>query len=230
MTNETASNERNMNRTLKAILLSAGLCSLPSLCFSAIVYDNTSTDLVRQYSPTTPTLEFGDEITLDPLTAGIRTLSRIDFYATLNNAPSATIQKVQLRLYANTGVNNSPAATPFYTSELIQLATGPQTYGLVPPPGSNFILPETFTWSVQFSSLGAGETGGLLLYGPPGTGTSDPSFFWQKDGAGAWGQMFIGGGVRSDFGARVTAVPEPGILVLGGLGALLLVGLRSFRR
>src|SRR6266446_7656153 len=100
MVNDNAGNERNMNRTLKAILLSAGLCSLPSLCFSAIVYDNTLTDLGQQYSPPTPTLEFGDQITLDPLTAGLRTFSAFDLYAVLN-APSATAQGLTLRLYAN---------------------------------------------------------------------------------------------------------------------------------
>ena len=218
-----------MNRTLKAILLSAGLCSLPSLSFSATVYDNTTTDLGQQYSPTPPTLEFGDQITLDPLTAGMRTLSRIDFYASLNNAPSASVQSVILRLYANTGVNNSPDTTPFYTSELIPLANGSQTYGLVPPSGSIFTLPETFTWTVQFSNLGAGETGGLLLYGPPTTGTSFNDF-WQKDGAGAWSTQVAPGLAFNDFAARVTAVPEPGVLVLGGLGALLLIGLKRFRK
>jgi len=213
-----------MNRTLKAILLSAGLCSLPNLSFSAIVYDNlTSPDLGQQYFPSTPGLEFGDQITL----AGTdRTLSALTVYTFLT-APSATTQSATLRFYANSGTN-APVA-PFYTTESRLLeATGFSSYTFnfttVPP------LPDTFTWTIQFSNLGAGETAGLLLYGPPAVGSSFNDF-WQKDGAGVWSLNQINNGnTLADFAISFTAVPEPSVLVLGGLGALLLTGLRRFRK
>ena len=231
MVNNNASNERNMNRTLKAILLSAGLCSLPSLCFSAIVYDNPSSPTPTQYFPPTPTLEFGDEITLTTANTTDRILSRFDFEYFFSGA-SVTAQSVTVRLYANTGVGNSPSTTPLYTSDPIPLSTGANGYNsqpiIIDTALRTITLPEDFTWTVEFSNLGAGETGGLLLHSPPTVGTSFNQF-WQRDAAGAWISMQSGVGFN-DFAARVTAVPEPGVLALGGLGALLLAGLGRFRK
>jgi hypothetical protein len=218
-----------MNRTLKAILLSVGLCSLPNLSFSATVYDNLSSpDLGQQYAPTPASLEFGDQITLGGTE---RTLSQFSFYYFLSGN-SASTQNMTLRLYSNTGVTNSPASTALYTSDPIpvNLSFNTQTItftNVITP----IILPDTFTWTVQFSNLAAGQTGGLLLYGPPIPPGSSFNDFWQKDGAGNWSTMLINGGAtRGDFAARVTAVPEPGVLALGGLGALVLAGLRRFRK
>jgi len=231
--NDNAGNERNMNRTLKAILLSAGLCSLPSLCFSAIVYDNPSSGSnPPQYFPTNaPTLEFGDQITLTTNNTTDRTLSLFQFEYFFSGA-TATTQSVTLRLYANTGVGSppSPSTTPLFASDPIPLAPGYKTqpidFSSAFPP---ITLPETFTWTVQFSNLAAGQTGGLLVGGPPNVGTSFNDF-WQRDAAGAWSTMRIAGVPFNDFAARVTAVPEPGVLALGGLGALLLAGLGRFRK
>ena len=224
--NETAGNERNMKRTLKAILLSVGLCSLPSLCFSAIVYDNSTTALGPQYSPPTPTWEFGDQIKLDINNTTDRILSTFSF-STFVNSSSAS---VTLRLYANTGVNNSPATTPFYSSEPNPVNNGFGSYDLNPPSGTIVTLPDEFTWTVQFSNLGANESGGLLVYGPPTIGTSLPTFWQKDDTTGVWSPQTLNGISSADFAARVTAVPEPGVLALGGLGALLLAWLGRFRR
>src|SRR5207247_2125736 len=218
-----------MNRTLKAILLSAGLCSLPNLCFSAIVYDNTSTnrELGGQYRPSPATLQFGDQITL----AGPdRTLSQFSFYYFFSGATAST-QRMTLRMYANTGVTNSPDPSPFYTSDPIALNPSFNTETINFPLSSNLItLPDTFTWTVQFSNLGATETGGLLLYGPPTVGSS-LNDFWLNEGANGWSLRQISGGtVLADFAARVSAVPEPGVLALGALGALFLAGLKRFRK
>ena len=219
-----------MNRTLKAILLSVGLCSLPNLSFSAVVYDNVnpnSPDLSFQYFPTPASLEFGDQVTLGGTE---RTLSQFSFYYFLSGN-SASTQNMTLRLYSNTGVTNSPASTALYTSDPIpvNLSFNTQTItftNVITP----IILPDTFTWTVQFSNLAANQTGALLAYGPPNIGSSFNDF-WQKDGAGNWSTMQLNGGATlGDFAARVTAVPEPGVLALGGLGALVLAGLRRLRK
>ena len=227
--NETAGNETIMNRTLKAILLSAGLCSLPNLCFSAIVYDNTSTnrDLGGQYRPSPTTLEFGDQINL--LSGPDRTLSQFSFYYSFSGATAST-QRMTLRMYLNNGSTNQPS-TMFYQSDPIALNPGQNTETITFPLSSNLItLPNTFTWTVQFSSLGATETGGLLLYGPPTVGSSFNDF-WLNEGANGWNLRQISGGtVPADFAARVSAVPEPGVLALGALGALFLAGLKRFRK
>ncbi len=219
-----------MNRTLKAILLSAGLCSLPNLSFSAsIVYDNTFTDLGQQYFPVTPTLEFGDQISLFGTD---RSLSQLQFYYALSGA-SVGSASMTLRLYAANGTN-APTA-PLYTSDPITAANGgldvgSHTMTITFPLSSNVVtLPNNVIWTVQFSNLAASQTGGLLLYGPPTVGSSFNDF-WQKDGTGTWSLNQINNGATlADFASRFTAVPEPGVLVLGGVGALLL-GLKRFRR
>ena len=218
-----------MNRTFKAILLSAGLCSLASLSFSAIVYDNTQTDLGHQYFPAPSGLEFGDQVNL--LSGPDRTLSQFSFYYYISGA-TANTQSVTVRMYANSGTN--VPVTPFYTSDPIPVSTGANGFNTQTinfPLSSNVItLPDSFTWTVQFSSLGAGQTGGLLLYGPPSIGSSFNDF-WQKDGAGTWSLNQINNGnTLADFGALVTAVPEPGVLTLGGIGVLILAGFRRFRK
>src|SRR5881394_1692842 len=215
-----------MNRTLKDILLSVGLCALPNIGFSAIVYDNSSTDLGQQYFPTPNGLEFGDQVSL---LGTDRVLSQFSFYYFFSGATAST-QSVTLRMYANSGTN--APVTPFYASDPIPLSTGANGFNTQTinfPLSSNLItLPDSFTWTVQFSSLAAGQTGGLLLYGPPNVGSSFNDF-WQNNGAGTWSLNQINNGnTLADFGARVTAVPEPGVLALGGIGALLLAGLGRF--
>src|SRR5207247_8616298 len=96
--------------------------------------------------------------------------NQFNFYSFLT-APSASTQRVTLRLYANTGVTNSPAAVPFYTSDLIQLTNGFGNYGITFPLSSNQVfLPNTFTWTVQFSNLGAGQTGVFCCMARPRSG------------------------------------------------------------
>src|SRR5262245_1371285 len=104
-----------MNRTLNALLLSAGLCSLPNLCFSATVYDNSATadPSGGQYFPNPATLEFGDQITL---TGAERTVSQFSFYRFLSGAAGGG-QTATIRFYANNGTN--APTTPFYTSDPI---------------------------------------------------------------------------------------------------------------
>jgi hypothetical protein len=136
-----------------------------------------------------------------------------------------------LRLYANTGLTNSPDATALYTSDPIPVNLSFNTQTINFPLSSNLItLPDTFTWTVQFSNLAAGQTGGLLLYGPPSSGSSFDDF-WQKDGLGNWSLMRINGGATlANFAAQVTAVPEPGVFALGAFGALVLAAFRRFRK
>src|SRR6266550_4255060 len=163
-----------MNRTLKAILLSAGLCILPSLSFAQVpqvVYQAVDNGT---YYPTN--LESGDQISL----AGAdRTLSQFTFSYFFSGA-SVTSQTWTLRLYANDGTTNSPG-TALYTSDPTPLSlgiNGYSTYDINFPLSSNLItLPDTFTWTVQFSNLAPGQNAGLLLSGPPTIGSSFNDFW-----------------------------------------------------
>ena len=88
-------------------------------------------------------------------------------------------------------------------------------------------LPDEFAWTIQFGSLG-GDDAGLLVYGPPTVGTSLDSFL-QND-AGTWNTYTFDNGAPGSFGARLTAVPEPGVLALGVFGGLTLFGFARFRK
>jgi len=177
-------------------------------------------------------LEFGDQITLDTINnTTARTLSQFQFEYFFSGS-SVSAQTWTLRLYRNDGAAGSPGSLLF-TGAPQPVSLGQNGFNspiISFNLSSNLVtVPNTFTWTVQFSNLGAGETGGLLVTGPPAVGTS-LNDFWQKDAANAWSTMQISGGAVSDFAARVTAVPEPGVLALGGLGALLLAGLGWLRK
>src|SRR6266496_4516458 len=109
-----------MNRTLNAILLSAGLCSLPNLCFSAIVYDNSTTSRTNYY-PTT--FEAGNQITLGGTE---RTLSQFSF-SYFYSGSTVTTQTWTLRLYANDGTTNSPS-TVLYPGDPRPISLGPNGF------------------------------------------------------------------------------------------------------
>jgi hypothetical protein len=187
------------------------------------------TDLSGRYHPSAPGLEFGDEITLDNTTTD-RTLSRFQFSYNFSGA-SVVNQTWTLRLYANDGAAGAPGSL-LYDGPQRPVALGDNSpdidFSLFTPA---LILPETFTWTIQFSGLSGTETGDLFLYGPPNKGSSLIDF-WERDSPGGpWSTHLIqGGAVRGDFTARISAVPEPGVLVLGGLGALLLAGLGRLRK
>lgn len=209
--------KRNFFRT---VLLVGVILTLPSASFAAVVYDNTTTDLNQYYGST---FEFGDQVNL----AGTdRTVTDFSFYARLN-ASTLGSQSLVFRFYDNTGGTNGAPGTLLFQSDPQAMALGSQTFTV---SGLSVTVPNSFTWTVTFSNLGAGDDAGLLIYNPPTIGTS-LNDFWQKDGGGAWSLMQVNGGLTpANFAARVTAVPEPGVFALGVLGAIIFRALKRSRR
>lgn len=204
---------------LKSVLYSASLltASLP-LFAQNVVYDNTQTDRGQFYFSLN---QYGDEINL----AGTdRILSKFEFYYFFSGTTPGG--SAVLRIWDNTG--SSPAGSPgtlLYTGDPFTLSPGNNTETIDFSTATTTItLPSTFTWTIQFSSLGANQAG-LLVYGPPNTGSSF-SDFWENSG-GTWSTMGITGVPSADFAARVTAVPEPGTLAIGAL--VLLIGAARYR-
>jgi hypothetical protein len=99
-------------------------------------------------------------------------------------------------------------------------------------PGGLFLPVESnMTWSVQFRGMGAGDSVGVDLYGPPTVGQAYGDY-WQFGGTG-WALMTNSAAPPiANFGADMVAtVPEPSSIalsVLGGMGLLIMV--RRFRR
>jgi hypothetical protein len=214
----------------KSVLLGAALSSTSFLSIAqSIVYDNsTTTDTGQFYSSAN---EFGDEITL----AGTaRTLFNISFSYYYNGAAPGNIT---LRLYDNSGATppGSPGAPLLATPSVFTLGTTDPLNGNrgtfswdLSSASPTVTVPDTFTWTIQFSGLSGGSTAGLLLYGPPTVGTS-PTDFWENSG-GTWATLGVTGQPSVDFAARVTAVPEPGTLALGALALLIGGGVARYRK
>jgi hypothetical protein len=195
-----------------------------------IVYDNTTTASTNVFLPLAA--EYGDEIQLQPGLGRLVTRFLFEYYGDFVKQGD---EKVRVRFYENNGDVEKVFKrfkTPgklLYDSGLQPLEPGFRSLDL---PGLDVTVPDTFTWSVQFSGLagGAGDRAGLLLYNPPTVGKSFNDFWLFIDGEWSINQI-EGGSKVANFGARVVAiVPEPSVLALGGLGTLLLVGARCRRR
>jgi hypothetical protein len=88
------------------------------------------------------------------------------------------------------------------------------------------LIPDHFTYTVDFGKLAVGELAGLIVPGgSPAIGLSGNDF-WEKIGPGAndWALKNFGAGQVANFTATVTAVPEPTTvaMMVGGAGLMLL--------
>jgi hypothetical protein len=225
-----------MRTTSKFVKSLAVLSTLLPLCTSglaSIVYDNSSTDLNR-IQPATNNVEFGDEVTL----AGTdRIVNDVKFEYFLSQNANGN-EKLQLTLYANDGpaiVRTLPDGstisvptpnTVLYTSPILDpLGLSFQTAEV-----SQFevAVPNSFTWAVTFQGIDAGEVAGLRVFDPPTTGSSFGDF-WAKNN-GTWNTYLFSDGVAANFGARISAIPEPTTLAYALLAGLSCFGYFGYRR
>ena len=224
---------------LTASLLCFGL-SQPLM--AATIYNNSTNDLAIRFNPGAS--QVGNEVVL----AGTeRYLTAFSFeYWGLSSNPSSFAGTIQARLefYQNDGAPFNGYATPsttLYDSGWFSVPNPtPRSTFVFSVAGGDFgsgglFLPvvSNMTWTVQFKGMGAGDSVGLDLYGPPTVGTAFGDY-WQNNGGG-W--LLMTNSLvppNSAFGAdmiAVATVPEPSMLalsVLGGLG--LLVAGRRFGR
>jgi hypothetical protein len=205
---------------------------------ATVVYDNsaTSSDLHRDL-PAVNGNEYGDEITL---AAGPRQVSQFEFEYFLSGNASGD-EKAQVVFHAMDGpmitrtlpdgssIQVQAPGSVLFTSPVLSLNIGFNT-GVA--TGLNITAPDNFTWSVTFTGIDAGETAGLRMYDPVAVGSSF-SDFWLKSG-GTWSldvvtDSITGATVPANFGARVSAVPEPTTMALALLAGLGLLGYRRLQ-
>ncbi|MBX3746785.1 MAG: PEP-CTERM sorting domain-containing protein [Verrucomicrobiae bacterium] len=186
-----------------------------------IAYNNSTTPLDSFFASQR---EFGDQINIG--TAGwIADSFRFEYFASgLAGGETAVV-----RFYENNGVpvgaggTQAPGALLFESTEF-SLVNGNIPVQIVDLQPLGIALPASFTWTVVPRGVSGAEIFGLKLYDPPTVGSSLDDI-WQF-GVSGWELLQVDGlptGASANFGAILTAVPEPGpvaLLALGGLALL----------
>jgi hypothetical protein len=215
----------NMIRTKaqlsKSIAILAASLVVSTGAFASIVYDNTTNPLNRVVPQATAS-EIGDQIFLAGADRRV-TDFQFNYFVSTNASGN---ERAEFFFYDNSGIGGAPGVLLFRSGEF-NLLTGNQT---ATAPALSVAVPNTFTWSVAFRGIDFNETAGLLLFNPPSTGASFDDF-WVRNSDGTWSTFLIDAGATpANFGARVTAVPEPSTFALALIGGTALLGYRRFRR
>lgn len=201
------------------------LIAVVVLCFwsvtttaQQIIYNN-----ITQYLETyeTDTREYGDQV---HLAGTARTVTQFSFRYFGDFTATGDEQAI-IRFYANDRPYDDfrqQPGTVLWESGYFPISPGQQLKTLqVSSAGSEVLVPDIFTWTVDFEGVEGGESAGLLLYGPPSVGSSFNEF-WMRTGPNRFDSFRYPGGMpRGDFYAQIIAVPEPGILTLVGGGLFL---------
>ncbi len=181
-----------------------------------VVYDNSSSYLGNFSDLGNGTI--GDQVTLG---GSSRVITEFKFEYYLSFAISGN-EKGALKFYANDGANGLPSSL-LYDSGAFGLSSGFHT---VTAENLSTTVGNSFTWAVSFSGLEGSEKAGLLFYDAPSVGSSFDDF-WANT-SGSW-QLMNTAGLKDNFAAQITAVPEPTTFALLGTG-LVGLGLAAYRR
>ncbi len=204
-------------------VLSVGAVAL--LCQNAqsqsLVYSDTATysgDNFNFDSGQAGTVYAGNEIVLAAANDVITQFQvQIDFTGT--GTPTGT---VDVSFYNNNGAAFNGYATPGSTiwdsgsSSLSAFSTGGgETLTYTVP---SVTVPKDFTYVVSFNGLTSTEVGGLSIYGNTTVG-QNYNDAWVNTGSGWTLQKATGTAPAPQFGATLTAIPEPSTIALGVMGA-----------
>ena len=148
-------------------------------------------------------------------------------------------ESVRLRFYTETSASDPSPGVKFFDSGYYHIPASALTDGAtllydfvndLDFNKYNIVLPDTFTWTVQFSGIDPGETAGLELYSPPSIGNNFTDFWQLNPDTHVWESKVSASGTAMDFGAAVEAVPEPSQLLVGILAGGLWLAVRGLRR
>lgn len=167
--------------------------------------------------------EVGDTITL--ASADQLTVKSFAFEYFLSQKSGNETAQVFFR--AMDGINGTPGSILF-SSNVFPLELGQQQAF---DATLNVPVTQTFTWSVLFQGIEAGEKAGLIFNNPPSVGSSG-DFYWVSPSDPLNPNSGFGrfeSGQVDNFAAKVTAVPEPSTwaMLVGGLAW---VGFLGYRR
>jgi hypothetical protein len=210
------------------LLVLAAAVSATNLAVHAdtLVYNNSSNYLGTAYYVAS---EFGDQITLSSSTTD-RYISKFAFEYTSAHGNSGD-EKVWLRFYANDGANGAPNTLLFdsrnsYPTDISLIRGNANSVELTDVA---IKVPNTFTWTVQFSNVAASENVGLDMYAPATVGSNFDDY-WEKTGTGWVTKRLAPNNYSFGAYAYAVAIPEPGTLQLGLLAGASALGFLLQRR
>jgi hypothetical protein len=164
-----------------------------------VVYDNTaSTNFTGQYHYSTN--EFGDQIALTPSNTN-RYMAKFTFGYYLGDTATGN-EKFVLRFYKNDGPKDAPGTLLWPLDPQPKSMPLKQGYNSAVIEGLALLVPDNFTFTVEFVGVKRGVPAGLLIFGPPVVGFSLDDY-WEKVN-GKW-TLKIVAGHPINFGAQVIA-------------------------
>lgn len=189
------------------------LVGLAATASADAVYDNSTNFLGFRLGA--GEIEWGDGATLagtDRLVTGIS-------YMIHNSSPTVDADVIG-RLYAGGDSGAEPGALLWESAPIRMTILGSsKLYDLAVP---NVVVPDEVTWTVQLlNRSNQNAVAGSRFMNPPTIGSSEDNVWDHANGV--WTRHIFGIGAPNNFGAIITAVPEPASLVLFGLGGLALV-------
>jgi len=181
----------------------------PPLSPPEVIYDNTTNFSGYFYNQGDGDIA-GDEVNL---AGNDRCVNHVDIQM---GADTSLVADTTFRIYAN-DAGGAPG-TLLYEQALGQVAYGGSTT-LSIDLLANVEVPSPLTWTIELNNrtVPTGHVGPRVC-DPPTVGSSLDDF-WMDQGSG-FALYWFGGSPVANFGARITAVPEPATMGLFGLGAL----------
>mgnify|MGYP000249076544 CR=1 FL=1 len=169
-------------------------------------------------------LEYGDQVALSGLSPGWTLESiTIPYYSNYASTGALTV-----KLYANDGFGGSPG-TVLYSSAPLDILDDGATISIPFANTIDNIAPSGFTYTVSFAGFGGNNSAGLIVPNlTPSVGTSFNDYWENTTGTG-WQLRTMANGDLANFQVSITAVPEPSVIALAGLGLAGLLGLAARR-
>ena len=218
-------------KSVKALVSCAALAvslmtSSSASAASTVIYDNTTTYLTNFFASAN---EFGDQVNFAGSSRLLTDVS-FEYFANLITPGDTAV----FRIYKNAPGASGVPTDLLYQTPAVDIFNG---FNHIDISALSIQLPDSVTWTVQFSGLSAGETAGLPLYSPPTVGATlaggvigSYDDFWQNS-AGTWSLFrFPNGQPEGNFSAKFSAVPEASTFAYAALGGLMLLGFRTYRR